>query len=275
MKYVFYWFSIICAVIFLGGCASSKWEYEPITNVEDVNGLKVGVILAWETDYYLSLRKDIDLYRYDTIGDMIIALSYNKIDVMAVDDLTWRLMEAKSDGLTNVEPALGKVGYMIYLAPDCEELKKEFNEFLKEYKKTDEYEDFLRRKEEFDGENYIDPDIPLNGKGDVIRVAVDAEAFPRTFDMPGEKTPTGFDVEAIKRFANEKNYRLEFTSTNFDDMLVGLFYGEYDIAAGYVCDIYRKDAEFYGLNASDSIDESSIYLIQKTKNNISVNMGDI
>ena len=45
---------------------------------------------------------------------------------------------------------MGETEYVVYFSPAEEELRDDFNAFLGEFKQTDEYEDFLRRCDDFD-----------------------------------------------------------------------------------------------------------------------------
>jgi Bacterial extracellular solute-binding proteins, family 3. len=117
---------------------------------------------------------------------MIMALQYNKIDAMAVDIDTMKLIMSISEGVEVVEPALGELGSIMYFGRDKEDLKDDFNQYLAEFKKTDEYADFLKRLDEFEGDEYIGMDIPLTGDGDILRVSASPEEFPRAFRYPGE-----------------------------------------------------------------------------------------
>jgi ABC-type amino acid transport substrate-binding protein len=84
IKYVLALLMIMSMSLVLAGCGASEWKYDPITDVNDLEGRRVGVNLAWESDYYLTGRQDMKLSRYDTTSDMIMALKYDKIDVIAL-----------------------------------------------------------------------------------------------------------------------------------------------------------------------------------------------
>lgn len=262
-------------VLLLCGCSKAQWEYRPITDINNMEGRRVAVNLAWEADYYLSGRKDMTLVQYDSFADMIMALEYNKVDVFALDDLSWKLFQINSTGLARVEPAFGIVGYELYFSPYREELKDEFNAFLEEYRKTDAYEDHMARLYDFNGMDYEDPVYELTGTGEVLNIAVLAEQYPRAYIEPDEDIPTGFDLEALKLFANEKNYRLNFYLTVYNDMLVGLKAGTYDIGTGYLGDVYDAVVLESGLFVSDQLDEMPLYFIEKTQKELSVNLDNL
>ena len=256
----------------LGGCGNSRseWEYRPITDVNDLEGRRVAVNLAWEADYLLSGREDLTVVQYDSFADMILALGYDKVDAFAVDGLVWKIFQANSTGLNRVEPPCGTVGYAAYFSGGREALMEEFNAFLADYHQTEAYADHKARLESFDGLEYVGPEIPLTGTGETLRIATMPEEFPRAFLEAGEDDPSGFDLEALKLFANEGNYKLEFYFTVFDDIMEGLRSGTYDLAIGYLSDVYREDILATGMLVSDPLDVSPIYFVEKTQKDISV-----
>jgi ABC-type amino acid transport substrate-binding protein len=232
----------------------------------------VAVNLAWEADYLLSGREDLTVVQYDSFADIILALGYDKVDAFAVEGLVWKIIQANSVGLNRVEPPCGTVGYAAYFSGGRAALMAEFNAFLADYHQTEAYADHLSRLECFDGQAYVGPEIPLTGTGETLRVATTPEEFPRAFLAPGADDPSGFDLEALKLFANERNYQLEFYFTVFDDITEGLRAGTYDLAIGYLSDVYRDDIVAAGLLVSDPLDVSPIYFVEKTQKDISVGL---
>jgi len=268
IKYASALLVIMSLSLVLAGCGASGWKYDPITDVNDLEGRRVGVNLAWESDYYLDGRKDMELVRYDTTADMMMALKYDKIDAIALDVDSVKLLLSLSEGIERVEPAFAEVGSIMYFSGDNEALKEEFNQYLTEFKRTDEYQDLLKRIDEYDGTEYIGSDIPLTGKGKVIRVAADPDNFPRAFLYPGDDILTGYDVEILKRFANDHDYQIEFSYSNYDDGIIGLKSGIYDIMTGYVTDVFNEDAIREGLRPSDAMFEFPMYFVQKNQRDI-------
>ena len=224
--------------------------------------------IACDTDYALTGRKDLTLVRYDELANILLALQYDKVDVMALDALLWRFTAASHKGLRAVEPAFATSGYTVYFRSEVSELRDEFNEFLSRYRQSEAFRDFEARLGACDGEHYNGPDIELTGTGRVLRVAVDAAGFPRSFAEADGHTPSGYDLEALKLFANEKNYRLSFVISGYDDMIYGLQAGTYDIAAGFLSDLRDADSLSSYLCKSDSLYEVPLYFIEKTQNDI-------
>lgn len=267
---------LFCACLFCAGCGSAgDWEYDPITDVNNLEGRRVGVNLAWESDYYLDGRDDMELVRYDTTADMIMALKYDKIDAIALDADSVKLLMSLSEGIEQVEPPFAQVGSVMYFSSEDEALAKDFNEYLAEFKKTDKYLDLMKRYDEYDGTEYIGTDIPLTGSGKVIRVAADPNNFPRAFLYPGDDILTGYDVEILKHYANDNDYRLEFSYSTYDDGIIGLQSGLYDIMTGYLSDIYNEEVSYAGMYYSDSLFEFPMYFIQKNRRDIKSDTAEL
>ena len=267
---------MILAMLFIcAGCgAAAEWKYDPITDVNDLEGRRVGVNLSWESDYYLTGRSDMELYRYDTTADMIMALKYDKIDAIALDQESVKLIMSQSEGVEVVEPAFARLGSIMYFGTDDGALAEDFNKYLAEFRKTDEYEDLLKRMDEYDGTEYIGSDIPLTGRGKVINVVADPNNFPRAFLNPGEDILIGYDTEILKHYANDRGYRLEFTYSDYNDGIVGLKGGFYDIMTGYLCDVYAEQVRNDGLYVCDSMYDFSLYFIQKNQRDIVSNTSE-
>ena len=259
-------FAVILSVL-LAGCKAQRND-TPVTDVSDLGGRKVGVGIACDTDYALTGRKDLKLVRYDELPGILLALQYDKVDVMALDELLWKFTSYSHEGLRLVTPAFGTSGYTIYFRSNLKTVRDEFNEFLSQYRQTEEYAAFLNRLEEFDGGTYNGPDIPLTGTGRELRVAVDASGFPRSFAEADGGAPSGYDLEALKLFANAYNYRLKFVISSYDDMIYGLQGGIYDIAAGFLSDLRDAESLSSYLCTTDSLYEVPLYFIEKTQNDI-------
>ncbi|MCR5465474.1 MAG: transporter substrate-binding domain-containing protein [Lachnospiraceae bacterium] len=259
--------STVLLSVLLTGCGT-RWKASPVKDPSNLEGRRVGVEIACDTDYALTGRSDLKVVRYDGLSGILLALQYDKVDVMALDELRWRFTEASHSGLRCVTPAFATSGYIIYFSSELNDVRDEFNGFLADYRSSDEYVSFQSRIAAFDGKEYTGPEIPLTGTGRVLRVAVDSSAFPRSFAEADGDVPSGFDLEALKLFANERNYRLVFTISSYDDMIYGLQGGVYDIAAGFLSDLRDAESLSTYLCVSDSLYEVPLYFIEKTQADI-------
>ena len=255
--------ALTCMVILLSAC-SSAWQPKKITDVNNLHGLRVGVNLSWESDYLLTGRTDMEIYRYDTMADMLMALNYDKIDAIAADLILCKMLETATDGVERVEPAFGETGYVLYFNPRRQDCMDEYNAFLVEYMKTDDYRDYQEREKNYDESTFDPPIIPQTGTGETLNVAVEAAGYPRAF-FDTEGNILGYDTEALIKFANAYNYQLNLVSTGYENAILGLKNDLYDIAVGYISDAYRLEAEEYGILVSEPFTITPVYFLQKTK----------
>ena len=265
-------FPIMLALL-LCACGRTA-EHRTISDVNNLDGCRIGVNLAWEADYMLTGRKDLELCRYDSTADMLMALDHGKIDGIAIDDSTLKIVLKQVGGVEIVEPALGEIGYTVYFAPDEEELLKDFNAFLAEWKASGDYENYIRHIHEFDGENYQSYELPPDGTGKTLRFAYNMDGFPRSFWDPATDEAMGYDVEVVKLWAADRGYQLDCTATSYTDMEKGTLIGRYQLCTGYTSDVYNIDARAAGILVSDSFGEESVHIAQMAGDTINMDQYD-
>ena len=78
--------STVLLSVLLTGCGTRR-KASPIEDVGNLEGRRVGVEIACDTDYALTGRSDLKVVRYDSLPGILLALQYDKVDVMALDDL--------------------------------------------------------------------------------------------------------------------------------------------------------------------------------------------
>lgn len=250
------------------GCGVKKEEADSAP-VDQFSGMTVGVMLAWDSDYALTPRKDLNLMRYDELPDMVMALKHNKIDAIAIDDMTARTIEQMVQGIEVIRPGIGRFGYCAGFNERNNDLLEDFNDFLSDFVQTQEYADLQRRMEEFDGLDFEESGIKPQGTGRLIRVAYSDDCFPSAYWDTNSDSLAGFDVEPLIRWANDRNYTLEITGTTFDDMLMGLTRGRYDVAIGCVSELYDGDMNSIGNKCSLPVNYLTNYFIIKSDGEMS------
>ena len=255
---------LVCAGILLGLYGCAQVSPRPITDVNDLEGRRVGVCLAWSADYLLTGREDMRLYRYDNRGGMLLALCYHQVDAVATEYYGYRLIEALTTGIGAVEPPIAEEGFTFFFGSDEEEACEQFNTFLREFMQTPEYDGFSERVFAFDGENADLLSIEPEGTGRVLNVGASVDCYPSVFLDAETGAVTGFEVELLTRFANRYGYRLDFTPTDYTDGELGLRYGRYDVMIGQLSELYREDVEAAGLRVSDDYIFLPMYLMQVT-----------
>ena len=259
---------LLSSVLILTACSSQK---SSINTIDDLKGKTVGTVLGWEADYVLSGRDDIKILRYDLCSDMVMALRFNKIDAASLDNFSSALVLSSTSGIVALDETLGECGYILIFNPQNEALRDDFNLFLDDYFKSEEYRGFLERRDSFDGEEYVDPGIKLTGTGRKLKVAFDDSSFPRAFTDMDTHEPLGFDLEALKLWANDRNITIEFTTTSFDDMYMGLANDKFDICVGYISDVLNEEIALKGFYSSKVFDVSPLYILVTDGSDVSVN----
>ena len=255
----------LCLALMLSGCGHELASYRPIGDVNDLEGRKIGVNMAWASDYVLSPRdgEDLILYRYDNTADMLMALFYHQIDAMCIDDMGWLTMEyTNGESLRKVEEPVATDGFVVAVSPSGEKLRNEFNSFLEYYHQTEEFADLYKRLSEFDGVQYAPGEhIHPNGDGEKIRLAFCGDYFPYCYIEP-DGTVRGYDIEIMYAFADYFNYDIEFIDTSYADLTYGISTERYDMGLGTISMSYVPEIELTGVYATDVYYEVPLYLVE-------------
>lgn len=256
----------MCAISIMvfSSCGNEFASYRPIDNIHNLEGRKIGVVMAWPSDMLLSSRdgKDLTLLRYDTHADMLMALCFKHIDAMCVDNATWKIIESVQPGLRKIDEPLAKINYVTYLRPDDVELLSQVNEYISEIKQTGEIDYYNDKLNSFDGENYEWPEgLKQTGTGPLLRLTYTSDFFPYSFTT-SDGQAQGIEMEFWINFANKYNYRLELYGTTEEGAIYGIEYGTYDIAVAAISDVYAAEAESDGFLVTDSYMSENEYLIE-------------
>jgi hypothetical protein len=235
---------------------------------DQFSGKTVGVMLAWDSDYALTPRKDINLLRYDNMSDMVMALQHNRIDAIALDEMTAKTVLYMVQGLEVVYPGYGNYGYVAAFGPKNKELCDDYNAFLSEYIKSEDYQDLQRRIHEYDGVHFDGKIIKPTGTGRTIKLACHEGGFPSTYYDQENNCWMGFDYEPLVTWANERNYKIEIAGSLYDDMMIGVSRGRYDVIIGYLNELYEDDFDTFEINHSIPLNQLVNYYMVKSENGI-------
>jgi ABC-type amino acid transport substrate-binding protein len=259
-------FVAFVTMLLLSACGGLRQRAD--IDLSDLHGVRVGVNLAWESDYLLTSRGDAEIYRYDMSSDMLMALNYNKIDAMATDLLSLRMMQFAVDGVRAMEPPIGKSGYMMVFSDGHERLRDDFDAFLVDYEQSEDYANVMARLESFQG-LYEGPDATptssddADATGEAVRVAVCDDGYPRSFYEVGEEEPLGYEIEVVRAWAKASNRRIAWCRSSYEDAVAGVMAGKYDAIVGWISSLYAEEAEAAGLYPSSGFCECPLYLTVK------------
>ena len=256
----------LCLSLLLSGCGHELASYRPIEDVNDLEGRKIGVSLAWASDYVLSPRdgKDLILYRYDMPADMLMALFYHQIDAICIDNLEWQILKYTNGDSVRAEQ-LTMDGFVAYMSPTHETVRDDFNRFLAYYHQTEEFAELYDRIMNFDGVEYEPGEyIHPNGTGEKIKLAFYADCFPYCY-CETDGAFCGYDIEIMYAFADYCNYDIELIATSEEDMFYGVSTGRYDMGIGSLSISYAPEAEAVGVYVTDMYYEVPLYLVELKK----------
>lgn len=238
---------LLVMTLLLGGCGNVKTVSKPDTN--DWQSWRIGVPLAWSSDYYLTTNADIpstNLYRYDSAGDCIMALKFGYIDAIAVDSLySYEVLQQYSEFEVLDEP-IGDDAIVAYVTPTRADLLEEINRYIPVFRDSEAYEDLYARA---NAEDFVpDMDIPVCEDGEVIRVGIDTSSgnYPYTYYDFGSSEPQGVDIEFIAHFAAEYGYRIEWVDGSWDAGAIAVTNGDIDIFVCAVSEYYVEETELTG-----------------------------
>lgn len=241
------------------GAEGQLENYRPITSIDDFDGRRIGCIVGWEADYLLSDRDDLTLMRYDSLSDMVLALSYKQLDGIAVDEDNAKLVFNSVTGIKLYDEPIAYIGYTALTIK--EEKNSEFNSWLAEFKKTDEYKEYEERNHAFDGANYVNMDIEeVENPTETLVIGYVPLYYPCAFkDKNGYVT--GLDLEIMRYFARDMGYGLEFIEIS--ESAIGEYLEKSDFLIGGLTDVYREDYELNpNMHMTDAIREIYVKVIE-------------
>lgn len=210
-----------------------------IIDVDYLSGQRIGVISGAEADYYLNDREDINLKRYNSNADLFLALSYRQVDAIAIDDGLYNQSVLSISNLKIIDDPIDYFEYTYYTSKKHTTILDEMNEFIKMYKKTDEYQEFEKKYFDLDwidSDDYTEP----TGTGEELKVGYITDFYPSVFKASNDK-PRGPEIEFLVRFANQYNKKLVFAEETESKYSNDLKYGIIDICACKCADVYRDE----------------------------------
>lgn len=215
-------------------------NHRNITKTDHLSGQRIGLMCGWESDYFLTPREDITLKRYDTTADLFMALNYNQVDALAIDDSLYSICKSCISNIDIVGEPLDQFYYTYYTCFD-DDFNDKLNTFIKEFKETDEYQDFINKCYDLEWVN-SDDYTPETGAGDEINVGYVAEYYPSIF-VDGKGNIRGPEREFAVLFANHYNYKINWKPISSATFAMDIAYGKLNMAACSANELYRSELD--------------------------------
>ena len=249
--------AIMCVYIFEDDVANHR----VIVETDSLSGQRVGVICGWESDYLLSSREDINLKRFDSSADLFMALNYSQVDAIAIDRSTKIICDNSIRGTKVVGEPLSSTDYTCYVAKNNTKLLNEVNDFIKYFRTSNKYDEFVK--------NYFDLDYIENGDyidgtgdGDILVVGYTPDCYPQEYLTPDGQI-RGNEIIFLYEFANYMNYQVVYYPITAETYEIDLANGNVDIEFIAATDMYRSETEtpISKMSMSDGYVTSDIYCI--------------
>ena len=247
-----------------GPVRQNEYTEELYRTASMFSGKKVGVMSGWESDYILTQAAEVShitVYRYDNVADMIMALKHRKIDAVFLDDMCADTVLTMTQGIEKFGPSIGDYGYMSVFASDNEALRDDYNEFLKYYITTPEYAKVQKSIDEYDGISMELPYVEPTGTGEILRVAYNVNGYPSAWLDTETNTIQGHDIIPLVMWANDRNYKIEFSGGDYTSILMGVSRKKYDVCVGFMCELYIEEFIIFDLYPSDPVYHSTACLM--------------
>jgi len=246
------------------GC--SKMVHQQLT-MDNLVGKRIGVMNGYSSDYIFCMDEyknyKLQLYRYDYYSDMVLALRFNRLDAAAMEnDEAYVFCRLDSHFVIGLEPATHlEFGYP-FNSEDPQFLN-DFNNWIKEFRKTEDYADIERRVKASLYAPYQAKKVENQITTDrVLRVAGFNGWEPVSYINTETHEWEGSDVELITRFANSLGSKVEIIDMSYQQMLMELSNGSVALMLCPETLLYEEDMTMTrNITMSDGVFEKQIVLI--------------
>jgi len=232
-----------------------------LSAIDDIKNKRIGVLLGSIHDSYATQNyPEADILQYQSNSDMLVALNSAKADVAFFD-------QAALNDVFNANEGIGLLADNVYSVPIAagfnmknDELRKQFNDFLREIKSNGIYDDMVDR---WMKQNVMEmPEIKSVKTNSALKVGVVSDlGMPFTILKDGRLI--GFDIELGERFAAYVGKEFIPVDMQFGSMLASLSTNKIDIIT---CSLFVTDERKKQIDFSDPYYESGVSLIALKKN---------
>ncbi|MBO5560704.1 MAG: ABC transporter permease subunit [Firmicutes bacterium] len=204
---------------------------------EDYIGKRVGILTGSSLEENtLKYLPDSEYSYYDTLSDLMLALSQNKIDCFVHDEPVLRMAVKEHPDVDYIKKVIKEDEYAFAFQKETEKgatLQEQFNEMLAELKKSGEL-DKMKNKWFGDDESVKTLDSSgITGENGNINVFVVSTDVPFCY-VAGDNELKGYAVELIYMFSRKYGYKPNFDQVKIVAGLLGISTGIYDIGASNI-----------------------------------------
>ena len=212
---------------------SAAEDEEVSAELEKLDGKRFGVQTGSTFDRdVLSWFPHAQLFYYNSLPDLAVALNTGKIDAFPTDSISLEMMGEQGTKLRALDRFMDEYscGFVFDKTPEGEALRDEFDDWMDRSRESGALDEKLEKWIHAPEEEKTMPDYrSLPGEKGVLKFATEA-GFP-PFDYMREDEVVGYEVEMAIDFCTDRGYGIEIIPMNFDGILPALQSGKIDFAA--------------------------------------------
>ncbi len=217
-------------VVMVAAGADDK-KAETITDISQLAGKTVGIVTGSVFDSVLKSHIPGAVPEYfNNFSDQSAAVKAGKIAGFLVDEPMARDILNNTSGLTILKKTLTSDGYAFAFSKSQAQLHQQVNAALKEMQDNGTMKKIDAKWFGRDEAAKVLPDIKLNGKNGVIRLATNSNLAPFAYIKHGRMV--GYDIEIAMIIASKLGRTLEIADMDCAVIIPSLVSGKSDMAAG-------------------------------------------
>lgn len=210
--------------------AYAETSEKTFEELDDIAGKRVGVYAGTIHDEFVQENyPSARIYRFNAPADIVLALRSGKIDVAFLDLVSAKVMLKTNPEIGILTEDALSLPVAAGFRQENQQLRKDFNDFLKEIKADGIYDTIYQRWFVDDPEEAVMPEFSFDKEGELISLAVAVGDLPNSAIVNDEHV--GFDIEMIKTFAQNRGYQLKISTMEFGSLIAALSSGKADIIA--------------------------------------------
>ncbi|HEY5511126.1 MAG TPA: ABC transporter permease subunit [Prolixibacteraceae bacterium] len=232
-----------------------------LKSIEDIKDKRIGVLLGSIHDAYATKNyPEAKIMEYQNVSDMLMALNTEKIDVAFFDQTALKEVLNNNKELDVLAKNIFTVPIAAGINKQNDQLRNQFNSFLKEIKSNGIYNEMVNR---WMAEGVpVMPVIPKNNVNGVLKVGIVGDlGMPFTFMKEGNLA--GFDIELSTRFAASIGKEFVPVDLQFGSMLASLLTNKIDLTT---CSLMITEERKKQISFSDPYYESGVSVVALNKN---------
>lgn len=225
---------IILVICFLSGCGNGSGQAGEsgdsggkLSSLDDLKDKKIGVLLGGIHDQYANERfPEATVMQYKSPSDLLLAVKTEKVDAAFFSYESLLVIMREDDDLGFVAENLFSVPMGMGFNKNNDQLREEFNQFLKQCKADGVYEDMVKRWV-IEGSTDMPEITNPQNNGRLTVGYVSDKGLP--FAIVKNNRIVGFDIEMAQRFAAYLGKKLVLEDMEFSSLIAACASGKIDM----------------------------------------------